>query len=468
MVDIGSRKRNWEAVVLAFVVVSLRGLLNKGWSEDLPSPATAGQHESNDVEQRLRILERKREVSSEEPVVKGNEAAFLKADKDGFQIQSADKNFVLKIRALLQSDSRFFMDDKAGNQTDTFLIRRARPILEGTLFGYTRFRLAPDLASNGKTTLFDAYLDVAPWTFAKLRIGKFKPPIGLEHLQSDENLTFAERAFPSLLVPSRDTGIQLFGDVLNGALNYGASFTNGTGDNNVNTSASAPVTADSDANDGKEGALRIAAKPFKNGERALLQGLGLGLAGSYAKEAGGAPTYVSPGQISVFAAAAANTPIPDGEHVRIAADLNWYHRLLGFYSEWVQSSQVWRVGPVRSRIVNQAWQVAVSCVLTGEGADYSGVKPRKTFDPRKGTWGAFEVASRYQVLYLDPDNFTQNVVTSAGAVQRASAFGIGLNWYLNNNLRFTTDYDQTTFNKGAASGDRPNEKVMISRWQLVF
>jgi len=55
------------------------------------------------------------------------------------------------------------------------------------------------------------------------------------------------------------------------------------------------------------------------------------------------------------------------------------------------------------------------------------VKPRKSFDPKNGTWGAFEIAARFQGLYLDPDNFTQGVVTASGAAQRATAYGLGVN-----------------------------------------
>jgi phosphate-selective porin OprO and OprP len=421
---------------------------------------------SQDLDQRVRILERKLEIADEAAAAKAKETPIVKAGSEGFQLQSPDKNFVLKIRALIQADSRFFIDDNAGNETNAFLIRRARPILEGTVFGFTNFRFTPDLAGNGKTTLFDAYLDVAPWTFAKLRVGKFKPPIGLEHLQSDEYLAFAERAFPSDLVPSRDTGVQLFGDLFNGVVSYAAAFTNGVGDNNVNTTATAPVTSDTDNNDSKEGTARLVLKPFKTIDGSLLQGLGAGLGVSYAKQAGVNPNYVTPGQIAIFTPSAA--ALPDGEHVRIVPELNWYYHSLGVYGEWAQSSQVWRVGQVRSKIVNQAWQAAASYVLTGEDASYAGVKPRQPFDPKNGTWGAFEVAARYQALYLDPDTFTKGVATTSTAIQRANAYGVGLNWYLNNSVRFTTNFDEATFDKGAVLGDRPNEKIVISRWQLLF
>ncbi len=450
----------WAAIVYGFVAVTLGGFRNTAWSEDVAPPTQS-------LEERVNILERKLEVNAEDAAAKAKETASVMANaKEGFQIQSADKNFVLKLRLLLQADSRFFKEDKAGNETDAFLIRRARPGLEGTVFGYTNFLVTPDFASNGKTVLYDAYLDIAPWSFAKLRLGKFKPPIGLEHLQSDPYLEFAERSFPSDLVPSRDTGVQLFGDLFNGTLSYAASFTNGVGDNNVNTTATAPVTSDTDNNDGKEGTGRVVIKPFKNTESSVIQGLGIGLGASYAKQAGVNPNYVTPGQISIFTPAAA--AIADGAHTRIAPEANWYYHSLGLTGEWAQSSQVWRVGTVRSTIVNQAWQATAGYVLTGEDATYTGVKPRKPFDPKNGTWGAFEIVGRYQELYLDPDNVTRGVTTAASSIQRATAYGFGVNWYLNNNLRLATNYDETTFDKGAATGDRTNEKIIITRWQLLI
>ncbi len=451
--------KSWHALVAGFVAVTIGGFRNTAWSEDVAPPQS--------LDQRVTILERKLEINAEEEAARAKERVSVKASgTDGFQIQSADKSFLLKLRLLIQADARSFVSDPDGNLTNAFLIRRARPILEGTVYGFSHFLITPDFASNAKTALFDAYLDIAPWSFAKLRFGKFKPPIGLEHLQSDSNLIFAERGWPSNLVPSRDTGVQFFGDVLNGALAYAIALTNGVGDNNVNTTATAPVTSDTDTNDGKEGTARIAVKPFKNTEVSALQGFGLGLGASYAKQSGVSPSYSTPGQVALFAPAA--TASADGAHVRWAPDVSWYYHSLGVFGEWVQSAQVWRVGSVRSNIVNQAWQAAASYVITGEDASYTGVKPRKPFDPKSGTWGALELAARYQSLYLDPDNFTQAVTTPANSIQRANAYGLGVSWYLNNNVRLTTTYDQTTFDKGRSTGDRPNEKVVITRWQLAF
>ena len=48
-----------------------------------------------------------------------------------------------------------------------------------------------------------------PWF--QVRAGKFKPPVGLERLQSDDDTNFVERGLPTLLVPQRDIGYQIGG-----------------------------------------------------------------------------------------------------------------------------------------------------------------------------------------------------------------------------------------------------------------
>ena len=44
---------------------------------------------------------------------------------------------------------------------------------------------------------------------------------------------------------------------------------------------------------------------------------------------------------------------------------------------------------------NSAWQVAGYLALTDDVVTYSGLNPRKPFDPRSGQWGAVELVARY-------------------------------------------------------------------------
>ncbi|MBS0425414.1 MAG: hypothetical protein JSR71_13600 [Proteobacteria bacterium] len=45
---------------------------------------------------------------------------------------------------------------------------------------------------------------------------------------------------------------------------------------------------------------------------------------------------------------------------------------------------------------------------------------------------------------------------------KAQDFGIGINWYLNRNIKFQLNYNQTHFAGGARGGaNRPNEKNVV-------
>lgn len=66
------------------------------------------------------------------------------AGTDGFALQSDGGDYKLQLKGLLQFDGRFFPSDKDHAATDTFLVRRARPILQGSAGRYFEFNLTPD------------------------------------------------------------------------------------------------------------------------------------------------------------------------------------------------------------------------------------------------------------------------------------------------------------------------------------
>ena len=100
-----------------------------------------------ELEQTVRLLNRKQEVSEEIYVADKSRAATagtVKAGLDGFALVSPDKQAELKLRGLLQFDGRFGLDDD--KDADTFLFRRVRPTLEGKL-GKAAFRFTPEFAN---------------------------------------------------------------------------------------------------------------------------------------------------------------------------------------------------------------------------------------------------------------------------------------------------------------------------------
>lgn len=427
-------------------------------------PPAAGAMEA--LDQKVRILERRWELDQEAVAAKAKDAPILGAGKNGFFMKSADGNFQLRVRGYLQADGRIFADEQDHLGTDTFLMRRIRPIFEGTVFKNFDFRIMPDFGA-GTTVLQDAYIDARFWPEAKLRLGKYKPPLGLERLQSGSELLFVERGLPTNLVPNRDIGAQMHGDLLDGAVNYALGAFNGVPDLG---------NGDGDTNDDKDFVGRVFAHPFKNTTFEPLQGLGIGFAGSYGKHAGtvaspNLPSYRTQGQNTFFRfrsdGTLAGTTVADGDETRYSPQGYYYWGPVGLLWEYVRTSQRVKRNTAHATLDNDAWQVALSYVLTGENASYRMVTPAQPFDLAKGTWGAFEIAARYGELHVDKDAFP-TFANPASAARVGESWGIGLNWYLNRNFKFQLNYEQTDFTGGGAQGERPKEHAILSRFQISY
>lgn len=433
-------------------------------SGGLPEPTLQERLES--LEQKQRILERRWELEQQKALEKAKDAPILGVGKEGFFLKSADGSFQLKLRGLIQTDGRFFIDDQEQPGANSFRIRRARPILEGTVFRHFDFRLMTDFG-EGQTVLQDAYLDFRYWPQVRLRAGKFKFPVGLECLQSATDLLFVERAFSTSLIPNRDVGVQLHGDVWDGAVTYAVGVFNGVPDGG---------SSDFDNHDEKDYEAHLFAHPFKHTEVEWLHALGLGVAGTWGNQEGSAsapnlPSFKTAGQQTFFRyrsdGTAAGTVVADDKRFRVSPQGYYYWGPFGLLWEYVLSSQEVKKGTTSARLENTAWQVAASYVLTGDDTSYKGVKPKRPFGPGSDAWGALELAARYSELHVDQDAFPI-FADPKKAAREAKAWAVGLNWYLNSNVKFAVDYEHTDFDGGSAKGDREDEKVVLSRLQIAF
>src|SRR6478736_43923 len=317
-----------------------------------------------ELEQKVKIMERKDELDKEAGAEKTKAAPTVSIGANGLVATSADTNFVFALHGLLQVDSRTFVDDGGIQGNDSFLIRRARPIFSGTVFRDFDFMFVPDFGGS-TVQIFDAYLNYRYQPWLQARLGKFKPPVGLEYLQSDQYTSFNERALPTALTPGRDVGYQIWGDINGGVLSYAAGIFNGLGDgrNSSNT----------DFDDNKEFAGRIFAQPFKKSDADALRGLGIGVGGSWgdysSASATGLPNgngYVTDGQQQFFAYN--GTTVADGEHWRLAPQGYYYFGPLSLLGEYNVSAQnVRQTGPPfqAALLRHTGWQVAAGWVLTG-------------------------------------------------------------------------------------------------------
>jgi len=434
-----------------------------------------------ELEQEIQILKQQQAVAKEVsiPAPKSVDTTIVKAGSDGFIIQSADGDFKLRVGGYAQADARFYLHDpavrgSAGYATDTFLLRRVRPILEGTVFRDFDYRIVTDFGNGAAQTalLQDAYVEWKYLPWLKVRGGKFKPEVGLEQLQQDTWLFFAERGLPSDLLPQRDVGFQVSGDLFDGVVHYAGGVYNGVMDGTL---------ADTATYDSKTAAARLFIQPFKKTDWNLLKGFGAGVAGTIGDQHWTTTTtnlasYKSTGQNLIYRYGVRGAA-PNGQEIRGTPQAYYYWGPVGLLTEYAFAQQDLSNGTLRDNVRNSAWQVAGSVVLTGEKAGYGGVTPRHPFDLKKGGWGAVELVGRYGDIRFDPTAFSTAKTTRFAdpitSVAEARDWGVGVNWYLNRNLKLVLDYEQTAFDGGgggtfAAPMNHATEELILTRAQITF
>jgi phosphate-selective porin OprO/OprP len=403
----------------------------------------------------------------------------VKVGPNGIVIQSADGSNSIRFRGNLAVDGRWFSDDITPASADTWLIRKARPYIEGTLDDIYDFRFMPDFG-NGKAIILESYLAARfrPWLV--FQAGKFKGPVGLERLQPDQFNRFIELAFPSSIVPNRDLGVEFAGDFGGGVLGYAVGAFDGALDGASTDSNSTPDTSSTGKKDWQ---ARLFAQPFVHAANPYLRGLGFGVAGTYTNATGSTTStlltsYKTPGQQSFFSYRTGTTATyGDGRRSRLTPQVYYYAGGFGLIGEYVAerqdvSRQVSSTLKRSDTLDNSAWAVTLSYFLTGERSSYNSYTPGSTFQPGKPGWGAWELALRYHELAIDEAAFlggASSFADPATSARRARAVGVGLNWYLNQNVKWMLDLEQTRFDGGAANGgDRPDERAILTRFQLAF
>ena len=379
--------------------------------------------------------------------------------RDGLWFSTQDGQTHLQVHGYLQADDRMFSSNTRGEQLDTFLFRKIRPLFEGTLFNAVDFRFMPDFGQYNPQ-IQEAYLELKTLPYAKLRVGKFKEPIGLEVLRQDRDLSYEERSLASDLLPLRYIGAQLSGSMFSNSIDYAAGYFDGSSDgsNGVFTQWAR----------GNEAAARVFLQPFATSGMGALKKLGFGLAGSAGSQHGSIAGLKTMAQTTFFKYS--SSTVADGQHNRLSPQAYYYAGPFGVLGEYVMSSQQVLNNGLVGRMKNQAWHVAGSVMLTGEKNSYGTIRPRRSFEPNRGFGhlGAVELAVRYSQLSLDGDAFA-GFAKSTTAAQQAKEVGIGVNWLLNQYVKLATDYEHTSF-RMATSTVTPlhDENVLISRLQLAF
>ena len=504
---------------------SLEKLDKAGLLSAQPTTPTASVQSPEVVKltQKVNTLERKLEIQDEVTTGALQKLPVFEAGADGFKISSSDKKHQVRIGATVQTDYRNFLGDNSpawiagspgwygGVGPESIFLRQARILIEGYVFKDIYFKIMPDFAqtSNSANMLPDAYVDFAYLPQASLLVGKYKPSIGLERLQGDANTAFLERAFPTNLAPNRDMGLQVHGGFAmpgykaetapgpidnKNAFTYQVGITDGTGDSGNPYGNGSPAATSSSFANNKEFDGRLFAQPFQHSGYAWLEGLGIGVAGSFSnpdhqiiqaqRTPLGQSQFIDYGSVKTTTTGAITS---NGNANRIYPQAYWYKGPFGLMGEYVASTQTLNAVNASSSSnrlhnnitqTNKAAQAQISYVVTGEDNTFEGVKPMRNFDPFKGSWGALQLAARWSELTVDSDTFL--LLDPTKTASKATAFTVGANWFLNKNALIRFDFENVSFNGGAGTRtgsranpvyhitNRPGEQVLSTRFQLAF
>jgi phosphate-selective porin OprO/OprP len=412
--------------------------------------------------------------------------------RDGLQIQTSDGDYRVHVGGIVQADGHYFPGNTTPGVTDQFLLRRARIELEGTIGRYVNFRLLPDFA-GGQAKIYDAYAELALFSWLNLRFGKFKVPFDLEVLQRVANLEFMERGLTVNLSPRRDIGLTIWGDVGHGILQYAFGVFNGNGDNSI---SDVPITGDQDF------VVRLFSHPFAKTHITALREFGFGGAFTGGQARGSAnvttpfgvtasagnpnlPSDLTDGQNVFFKYRSGfsvdDTAIAAGYRFRANAQAYYYWNRLGLLGEYVWNRQDVRFTVTKASVVRQAWQVYGTFLLTKDHASYNGVKPHRPLQllgPSKGP-GAWEIGFRYSGLTVDQLAFDDGFADITKVANSANEYTVGLNWYINANAKMQFNYTHTDFTGGAkgskfdstgavVGGNRNSEEALMARFQFAI
>ena len=440
--------------VIAALSVGARSQTNPAWSDSTTSGISSALGAGFD---RAVSDDSSVEVESVSTQAEGHSA--VSARRDGLWFSTADEATQLHVHGYIQADDRMFTSSTHGEELDAFLFRRIRPLFEGTLFNAIDFRFMPDFGQSVQQ-IQEAFLEEKTFSFAKLRVGKFKEPIGLEVLRSDRELIFAERSLASDLVPLRYLGAQLSGSVLSDSIAYEGGFFQGSSDG-ANGVFSQWTSS-------HEAVARLFLRPFAVTPVNPLHQFGFGVAGSAGDQEGAIAGLKTVGQTTFFKYSSAT--VADGQHNRLSPQAYYYLGPFGVLSEYVMSSQELLNKKYAGRVRNQAWETTASFMLTGEKNSYAGVRPRNASEHVTGwrRFGGVELTARYSQLAIDGDAFPHFASVSTSA-RLAKEQGIGFNWYLNRYVKLVSDFEHTNFTM-APGNTKPlhAENVLMTRIQLAF
>lgn len=355
---------------------------------------------------------------------KAGDEVIVKLDSKGFRVETADKAFKFKMGGRIQADVNFSANgqDFDPKPTEGFEVRRARLYAAGTLWTDYDFKAQFDFAGN-KVSIKDLFVKYTGLDWVDLTVGNQKQTISLELQESSNDIMFTERSLVSSLTAplfDRALGVRASSSGKNWSAQFGGY---GSSINRASTGGWG-VTS------------RATVAPILS--RTHLLHLGANVGYRNLNDGNIRFKYETTNQSSVyFTDTNAINGITNVDGATLAGiDVAYMYGPFSVQSEYAHT---WLS---RNNDMNGldfgAYYVQAAWTLTGESRSYKAsqgkfkrLKPNNPFSWEKGTWGAWELATR-----IDGNDLNSGDIVGG----QETALTIATNWYLNRNIRLMADY----------------------------
>lgn len=427
---------------------------------------------------------------------------------------TADGRFTANIRANVMFDAgKYFQKSNLPAQvTNRDLnsgtnFRRARFGVDGRIFKDFDYSMIMEFGGSGAENagqLYEFYIQytaLKPW---KIKLGAFEPKVGLAADVSTGQMPILERPSPADVARNVAAGdsraaLQVYGNGIWGEGDTGVAtrwMASGAVTGNTIGTINSTGAATSQPTDEQTAVIgRFAVAPFSSTDWQAHFGVNAQYV-TQPNDAGPAATPRYPVQLRdrpelrIDGARLIDTGAIDTRHVTVLgaeAGLTTHNFMIEgeYFNYRIDRRNATNPLIAPSDPHFSGWYVTGVWVLTGESRAYNPAearfdapKPNYNFNPAAGTWGAFEIAARYSDLDLNyHDCGAGKAIPAAGigcfdairgGEQKIST--LGLNWYLNADIRFMLDYQFVDVNRYNAAGLQVGQKynAIALRSQLSF
>ena len=367
------------------------------------------------------------ELIEKDRLIEADVAEIGFSNGSGLQIRSGDGNFEVEIGGRMQLDlTDHSIDSRMGTQPISgSQIRRGRIEIDGTFAEDWGYAAEFDYAKN-KVAIKDLKLGYESDSGATYYIGHQKQPYSLSLEMSSNDIPFVERSIDNYLVATF-TDRAIGGRFENHGSNwfvagglYGDSMKSGS----------------SNGDEGWGAAGRFIYAPVVNSNQVLH----LGVRGAYRSIDTSSPVMKIKDQTTDFSNFnIVNTGVlPEFESATLfGPEIGASWGPLYLTAEHT-TADIDRNG--RQSLEFSGWNAAISLNLTGESrtnsyridaGEFKAIRPNQYFDLSNGEFGAWEISARYASVDLNDGDIMGG---------EEDALSLGLNWYLNRNVRIMADW----------------------------